>query len=132
GRPRQCLRHAVPPGEKPARRPDDVASVRGLALMGDAPRSRLGGAKPVSDNGTKTVRVVCPHDCPDPCAMLVTVRDGVAVDLRGDPGHSFTRGFLCQKVSRYLERVYHPERLAFPMKRVVPKSHQAESLRGRQ
>src|SRR5437016_889047 len=69
----------------------------------------------------QTVRVVCPHHCPDTCGVIVTLRDGQAVDLRGDPEHPFTRGFLCQKVSRYLERVYHPERLLHPMKRVGPK-----------
>jgi anaerobic selenocysteine-containing dehydrogenase len=69
----------------------------------------------------KQVRAVCPHDCPDTCSMLVTVQDGRAVSLRGDPDHPFTRGFLCQKVSRYLDRVYHPERLKHPMKRVGPK-----------
>ncbi len=73
------------------------------------------------DSAARTVRAVCPHDCPDTCAMVVTVRDGRAVDLRGDPDHPFTRGFLCQKVSRYLERVYHPDRLLWPMKRVGPK-----------
>src|SRR5262245_58852415 len=50
----------------------------------------------------KTVRAVCPHDCPDTCSMVVTVRDGRAVDLRGDRDYAFTRGFLCQKVARYL------------------------------
>src|SRR5437660_325106 len=69
----------------------------------------------------KIVRAVCPHDCPDTCSMLVTVENGRAVSLRGDPDHPFTRGFLCQKVSRYLDRVYHPERLKWPMKRVGPK-----------
>jgi len=69
----------------------------------------------------RTVRAVCPHDCPDTCGMVVTVRDGVAVDLRGDKEHPFTRGFLCQKVARYLERVYHPDRLKYPQKRVGPK-----------
>ncbi|MCI0377406.1 MAG: molybdopterin oxidoreductase family protein [Gemmataceae bacterium] len=69
----------------------------------------------------RTLRIVCPHDCPDTCSMAVTVRDGVAVRLRGDADHPFTDGFLCQKVARYLERVYHPERLRFPMKRVGPK-----------
>src|SRR5438132_1225950 len=69
----------------------------------------------------QTVRVACPHDCPDTCAMIVTVRDGKAIDLRGDRDHPFTRGFLCQKVARYLERVYHAERLLWPMKRVGPK-----------
>ena len=68
-----------------------------------------------------TVRAVCPHDCPDTCGMLVGVRDNVAVSLRGDPEQPFTRGFLCTKVSRYLERTYHPERLKTPLLRVGPK-----------
>ena len=68
-----------------------------------------------------TVRAVCPHDCPDTCGMVVTVRDGRAVDLRGDPEHPFTRGFLCGKVARYLDRVYHAGRLLYPQKRVGPK-----------
>ena len=60
---------------------------------------------------TKTVRAVCPHDCPDTCSMVITVKDGRAVQLKGDADHPFTDGFLCQKVTRYLERVYHPDRL---------------------
>src|ERR1051325_925951 len=70
---------------------------------------------------TKTIRAVCPHDCPDTCGMLVTVEDGRATKLRGDPDHPFTRGFLCQKVTRYLERVYHPDRLKYPQLRTGPK-----------
>ncbi|MBL8795792.1 MAG: molybdopterin oxidoreductase family protein [Planctomycetia bacterium] len=69
----------------------------------------------------KTCLAVCPHDCPDTCSMAVTVRDGRAVDLRGDPNHAFTQGYLCMKVARYHERVYHPERLQFPQVRVGPK-----------
>src|SRR6266852_3377664 len=69
----------------------------------------------------KAIRAVCPHDCPDTCGMVVTVTNGRAVGLRGDPEHPFTRGFLCQKVARYLDRVYHPERLPWPLKRVGPK-----------
>ncbi|HEY2786683.1 MAG TPA: molybdopterin-dependent oxidoreductase, partial [Fimbriiglobus sp.] len=71
----------------------------------------------------RTVRAVCPHDCPDTCGMVVTVDDatGKAVDLRGDKEHPFTRGFLCRKVSHYLERVYHPGRLQFPMRRAGKK-----------
>ncbi|WP_165248955.1 molybdopterin-containing oxidoreductase family protein [Paludisphaera soli] len=61
---------------------------------------------------------VCPLDCPDTCSMLVTVRDGVAVALKGDPHHPFTRGFLCQKMARYLDRVYSDDRLMHPMRRV--------------
>ena len=49
--------------------------------------------------------------------MTVTVEDGRAVELGGDPEHPFTRGFLCAKVNRYLERVYSPERLLHPMRR---------------
>src|SRR5215217_2815681 len=64
---------------------------------------------------------VCPLDCPDTCSMRVTVEDGVAVDLRGDRDHPFTRGFLCRKMARYLDRVYSPERLLHPLRRVGPK-----------
>ena len=67
------------------------------------------------------IRGACPHDCPDTCATLVTVEDGRAVRIRGDPDHPFTQGFLCAKVNRYLERTYHPERLTHPLKRVGPK-----------
>ncbi len=70
-----------------------------------------------------TVKAVCPHDCPDTCGMVVTVdtATGRAVELRGDRDHPFTRGFLCQKVANYLDRVYHADRLRFPLKRVGPK-----------
>jgi anaerobic selenocysteine-containing dehydrogenase len=53
--------------------------------------------------------------------MRVTVEDGVATSLKGDPEHPFTRGFLCQKMARYLERVYSPDRLLHPLRRVGPK-----------
>src|SRR4051812_42585209 len=53
--------------------------------------------------------------------MRVTVEDGVAVDLRGDREHPFTRGFLCRKMARYLDRVYSPDRLLRPLRRVGPK-----------
>ncbi|HYF58563.1 MAG TPA: molybdopterin-dependent oxidoreductase, partial [Burkholderiaceae bacterium] len=53
--------------------------------------------------------------------MLVTVRDGRAVRVAGDPEHPPTRGVLCTKVSRYLERTYSPERLTVPLRRVGPK-----------
>lgn len=61
--------------------------------------------------------------------MLVTVRDGVAVRVRGNPDHPFTRGFLCGKVSHELERVYHADRLRFPMRRVGPKGPGAKFQR---
>lgn len=76
-------------------------------------------ALPLLKNGV--VRSACPHDCPDTCAMLVRVEDGRAVDVRGDPAHPVTQGFLCAKVNRYLERTYHPDRLTRPLRRVGPK-----------
>ncbi len=70
---------------------------------------------------TRIVHAACPHDCPDTCAMLVTVRDGRATEVRGDPDHPNTAGVLCTKVSRYVERVYHPDRLLYPLKRIGSK-----------
>jgi anaerobic selenocysteine-containing dehydrogenase len=67
------------------------------------------------------IRGACPHDCPDTCATLVTVEDGRATRIQGDPDHPFTAGFLCAKVNRYLERTYHRDRLTTPLKRVGPK-----------
>jgi anaerobic selenocysteine-containing dehydrogenase len=64
------------------------------------------------------VRVACPHDCPDTCAMLVTVEDGVATKIQGDPAMPFTEGTLCTKVAYYLERTYAPDRLQYPMRRI--------------
>ena len=66
----------------------------------------------------KVVRGACPHDCPDTCALLVTVENGRAVELRGAPDHPPTAGVLCTKVAHYLERTYSPERVLHPMKRV--------------
>ena len=53
--------------------------------------------------------------------MLVTLDGDRAVSVSGDREHPFTRGFLCHKVSRYPERVYHRDRLQFPMRRIGPK-----------
>jgi len=70
---------------------------------------------------TTQVRATCPHDCPDTCALLITVEDGVATEVKGDPDHPTTAGVLCTKVSRYAERTYHPDRLLHPMRRVGKK-----------
>ena len=64
---------------------------------------------------TRIVRGACPHDCPDTCAMHVTVEDGRAVKVAGDPDHPITVGFLCGKVSNYLDRVYSDERVLHPL-----------------
>ena len=72
-------------------------------------------------NPTTTVHAACPHDCPDTCAIKVSVADGRVVRLQGDPDHPPTHGALCTKVSRYAERTYHEERVLHPLRRVGPK-----------
>ena len=76
---------------------------------------------PVSPAFSGVVRAACPHDCPDTCAMLVTVENGRATRVAGDPEHPVTRGFLCAKVNRYVERTYHRDRLLTPLRRVGAK-----------
>jgi anaerobic selenocysteine-containing dehydrogenase len=70
---------------------------------------------------TTTVLGACPHDCPDTCALVTTVQDGIAIKVQGNPEHRHTDGALCTKVSRYTERSYHPDRVLQPLKRVGPK-----------
>src|SRR5262249_27877143 len=69
----------------------------------------------------RRLKVVCPHDCPDTCVMTVDVEGDRAVAIGGDPDHRFTQGFLCAKVNHYLERVYSPDRILHPLKRVGAK-----------
>lgn len=68
--------------------------------------------------GERVVRGACPHDCPDTCALRITVRDGRAVRVAGDPEHPTTHGALCAKVSRYPERTYSAGRVLQPLRRV--------------
>jgi len=70
---------------------------------------------------TRVVHAACPHDCPDACGILITVQDGRAVRIQGDPAHPVTRGFLCAKVAKYLDRVYAPDRVLHPYRRVAGK-----------
>src|SRR5579864_3743182 len=67
------------------------------------------------------VHAACPHDCPDACGVLITIEDGRATKIQGDPTHPVTRGFLCAKVAKYLDRVYSPERVLYPMRRTAAK-----------
>src|SRR6266852_1343276 len=70
----------------------------------------------------RTIYGACPHDCPDCCALETQVdQQGRAVSVRGRSDHPITRGWLCAKVNHYLDRVYHPDRLLYPMRRVGPK-----------
>ncbi|HMK31046.1 MAG TPA: molybdopterin-dependent oxidoreductase [Terriglobales bacterium] len=63
------------------------------------------------------VHAACPHDCPDACGVRITVQDGRATRIQGDPNHPVTQGFLCAKVAKYLDRVYSPDRVLFPLRR---------------
>jgi anaerobic selenocysteine-containing dehydrogenase len=69
----------------------------------------------------QVVHAACPHDCPDACGTLITVEDGRATRIQGDPAHPITQGFLCAKVAKYLDRVYSPDRVMYPMRRVAAK-----------
>ena len=70
----------------------------------------------------RIVHAVCPHDCPDTCAMKVTVQNGRAIKVEGDPTHPTTRGFLCGKVGQhYLEMIYGPNRVLTPRRRIGTK-----------
>src|SRR5262245_59031041 len=69
----------------------------------------------------RTVLGTCHHDCPDSCGWVVTVEDGVATKLRGNPAHPYSPAELCPKVNRFLDRVYSPERILHPLRRVGPK-----------
>ncbi|RJE90232.1 molybdopterin oxidoreductase family protein [Paenibacillus sp. 1011MAR3C5] len=80
-----------------------------------------------TENGV--VRSVCPFDCPDTCGLHVTLQDGRVTNVTGDPDHPVTRGAICNKVRQLPDRVHHPDRLLYPMRRTGPKgSHQFERI----
>jgi anaerobic selenocysteine-containing dehydrogenase len=65
---------------------------------------------------------VCPHDCPSTCALSVEVLDGKRIgSVRGAADNSYTAGVICAKVSKYAERIHHPDRLTQPLLRTGPK-----------
>ena len=70
---------------------------------------------------TQALRSVCPFDCPDTCGLLVTVENGRAIKVTGDPQHPVTRGLLCPKMQHYEESVHSPRRLTKPLLRVGAK-----------
>jgi anaerobic selenocysteine-containing dehydrogenase len=71
----------------------------------------------LTDNGTMKLKTTCNRDCPDACGLVATVDDGRVVKLEGDPDHPVTRGFLCFRTRRFLERQYDPERITEPLAR---------------
>ena len=88
-----------------------------IALDGSGLSSNAqSGATPT---GTRQHYATCSLDCPDSCRVIATedITTGKLVRIAGDPAHPVTRGFLCGKVARYLDRVYAPDRLLYPMRR---------------
>lgn len=71
------------------------------------------------DNGV--FPAVCPLDCPDTCGLLLHKENGKIVKVTGNPDHPITKGAICNKVRNMTERVYHPERLQYPLRRVGAK-----------
>ena len=65
---------------------------------------------------------VCPHDCPSTCALEVDLVGNNRIGrVRGSELNSYTAGVICNKVARYAERIHHPDRLLYPLKRKGPK-----------
>jgi anaerobic selenocysteine-containing dehydrogenase len=75
----------------------------------------------VSQSTREVFRSVCPLDCPDTCGLRVTVEEGRITRVTGDPDHPITRGVICHKVRHFPDRVHHPERLLYPMRRTGEK-----------
>jgi anaerobic selenocysteine-containing dehydrogenase len=90
----------------------------------------------VASSPFRIVHTVCSHDCPDSCAVLVTVdSNGRAIKVAGDPSQPVTQGFLCGKVAKYLDRVYAPDRILYPLRRKpgaqkgpLPRGHEQEAF----
>ncbi|WP_162941967.1 molybdopterin-containing oxidoreductase family protein [Desertimonas flava] len=81
--------------------------------------------RPTNGGATRVVSGTCHHDCPDSCGWHVTVTESdtgpVAVKMRGNPDHPYSQGELCPKVNRFIDRVYSPDRILTPLRRVGPK-----------
>jgi len=70
----------------------------------------------------RRVHSVCPHNCPDTCALVVDVDENeTVVRVDGDPDHPVTRGFICEKVRRYPEHIISANRVLYPHRRTGPK-----------
>lgn len=75
-----------------------------------------------ADPGKKVGHTACPHDCPSTCALEVEIaEDGRIGRVRGANDHTYTSGVICAKVARYAERLYHPDRLMHPLRRIGAK-----------
>ncbi|HEY7700312.1 MAG TPA: molybdopterin-dependent oxidoreductase [Vicinamibacteria bacterium] len=73
------------------------------------------------NENVREIRTSCVLDCPDACSLEVTVEGGRVAKIEAGTGNEVTRDFICSKVGRFADRLYHPDRLLYPMRRVGPK-----------
>lgn len=66
-------------------------------------------------------KTTCVMDCPDTCALDVRVHDGKVIQISGGTENPDTAGFICTKVSRFAQRLYHDDRLLYPLRRAGDK-----------
>jgi len=55
--------------------------------------------------------------CTGNCGVLISLENGRAVEIRGDPESPHSKGGLCRIGLASLEYLYHPERLKHPLRR---------------
>ncbi len=65
----------------------------------------------------KQVKFACPLDCFDACSLIANIENGRITSIRGDKDHPLTRGMVCSKGNQHLERLYHPDRLLYPLRK---------------
>lgn len=81
----------------------------------------IGEEETTMGDSVKTVRSICPLDCPDTCGLSVQMKEGKIVSVNGDKEHPVTKGVICHKVRKSPDRVHHPDRVLYPLKRVGKK-----------
>lgn len=91
----------------------------GSGWAGEAPFTRgVSGGRTVSEAGVKVVRTMCPMNChPTLCGMLVEVKGGRVVGVKGDPANPDSQGFLCVRGQAAREVFDSPARLLHPLVR---------------
>ena len=67
--------------------------------------------------GHTTVATACPLDCPDCCSLEVTIERGRLLKIDGSKRAPSTEGYICGKVREFHRRVYHEDRILYPMVR---------------
>ena len=69
------------------------------------------------DTETEVKRAIC-FGCWLQGGVRATLENGRAVKLEGEPDHPVNRGWICERCKGFIEHLYHPDRLNYPMKRM--------------